>query len=165
MKKMKKHVSFLTATACAMSLFLTPTANAFADSNTLNYAEKGNVSKNKFKKNKRFESTVTTTKDKQIKLVFENNKIYYTNYIYEAPWDYKIVKKLTIKLKGNKKINIKNGKFYLKDKLYTGSIRTEDTLVIPLQGKSYFYLKGKVKKGILVSGTEYRTDYDAVWAG
>ncbi|MGK4151366.1 hypothetical protein AB0X74_01670 [Kurthia gibsonii] len=47
---MKKHVSFLTATACAMSLFLTPTANAFADSNTLNYAEKGNVSKNKFKK-------------------------------------------------------------------------------------------------------------------
>ena len=48
MKKMKKHVSFLTATACTMSLFLTPIANAFADSNTLNYAEKGSVSKNKF---------------------------------------------------------------------------------------------------------------------
>lgn len=162
---MKKHVSFLTATACAMSLFLTPTANAFADSNTLNYAEKGNVSKNKFKKNKRFESTVTTTKNKQIKLVFENNKIYYTNYIYEAPWDYKIVKKLTIKLKGNKKIKIKNGKFYSNNKLYTGQIRTEDTLVRPLSGKAYFYLKGTIKKGVLVKGTEYMINYNSTWAG
>lgn len=166
MKLMKKYISLLAATTCTLSLLTTSTTNVTASSKESMYiAQKGEVSKEKFKQNKRFEVTVTTTKNEKIKLVFKNNKIYYTDLIYEAAWDYKLAKNLTIKLDGNKKIKIKNGKFYSNDKLYTGQIRTEDTLVRPLSGKAYFYLNGTIKKGVLVKGVEYMIDYNSTWAG
>ena len=165
MKSVKKK-SFLIATTCTLSLFITSTTNVIASSKeSMHIAQKGEISKEKFKKNKTFETTVTTTKNKKVKLVFKNNKIYYTDFIYEAAWDYKLAKNLTIKLDGNKKIKIKNGKFYSNNKLYTGQIRTKDTLVRPLSGKAYFYLNGTIKKGVLVKGAEYKIDYNSTWAG
>ncbi|GEK32167.1 hypothetical protein KZO01_24760 [Kurthia zopfii] len=163
---MAKITPIIIATVCSITLFLTSSGKVVASSDRPLIT--GNISsifKYKFNKNEPFEAIVTTTSNKKIKLIIEKNKVFYTNYIYESVWDYKLAENLTIKLASENKIKIKKGKFYSKNKLFSGKIKTKNTLVRPLSGKAYFYLKGTIKKGVLISGTEYMIDSNSVWPG
>lgn len=109
---------------------------------------------------------VTTNKNKVIHLYFENNKIYTGSYWYgEDSPSQKLANNLTIKLANKKTIQIKKGKLYSKGKLYTGKLKTAQTLVKPFSGKSYFYMNVTVKKDIIKSGKNYMIDNNSMWAG
>lgn len=163
MKKYSKIfaiIAFITAVITGIGLSHQNTAKADTEYNP------NQTYKTHFKKgNEANKTIVTTSKGQKIKLFFEKDKIYSTKYIIDNLGEYSLVKNVSIKLEKNKTIQIKNGKFYFKGKLYTGNIRTKKTLVKPLSGKAYFYMKGKIHKGKLQSGTFYMIDRGSIWPG
>ncbi|RIJ69386.1 hypothetical protein [Rummeliibacillus sp. POC4] len=163
MKKYSKIIAiiaFITAVISGIGLSHQNTAKADTEYNP------NQTYKTHFKKgNEENETIVTTSNNQQIKLIFKKGKIYSTKYIIENSWDYSLVKNISIKLEKNKTLQIKNGKFYSKGKLYTGNIQTKKTLVKPISGKAYFYMKGKIHKGKLQSGTFYMLDRGSIWPG
>lgn len=68
------------------------------------------------------------------------------------PYNNKRYKKLTIQLSSGKKIKIKNGLFYSKGKLVTGTIKTKKARQ---DEHDYNWYKFKIKKGKIIKGTEY----------
>lgn len=128
-------------------------------------AKKPEVYKSVFQPNEEFSFIATTTKGNKVKLIFRKNKVFYTTFIMENNLDEKIVKKLTIQLDKKKTVSIKNNKFYIGNKLYTGKIKTKETKLYPISGKAHTYFNGKISKGKIKNGAEYTVSYDATFAG